>query len=65
MTWRITLYFDEDTTATVFRRAPYSNDPGRDVFNDTDPIFDPRLVLDLSKNGDGYRGAISFDVERT
>ena len=59
------LYFDENTTAAVFRSPPYSNDPGRDVFNDSDPIFDPRLVLDLKKDGDGYRGAISFDVRST
>jgi protocatechuate 3,4-dioxygenase beta subunit len=59
------LYFDEKTTAAVYRRQPYAGDTGRDAFNDTDPIFDERLVLDLSEAGDGYRGAISFDVERT
>jgi protocatechuate 3,4-dioxygenase beta subunit len=58
------LYFDERTTAAVYRRAPYASDTGRDAFNETDPIFDGRLVLDLSEDGDGYLGVISFDVER-
>jgi protocatechuate 3,4-dioxygenase beta subunit len=59
------LYFDEQTTTAVYRRPPYASDTGRDAFNETDSIFDERLVLDLSEAGDGYLGVISFDVERT
>ena len=58
------LYFDEDVTAAVYEREPYASDSGRDVFNDTDGIFDEVLVLALSKEGDGYLGTQSFDVAR-
>jgi hypothetical protein len=57
------LYFDEDVTAAVYRREPYRSDGGRDTFNDGDGIFDERTLLELSKEGDGYLGVISFDVE--
>jgi protocatechuate 3,4-dioxygenase beta subunit len=57
------LYFDEDVTASVYERNPYSSRPGRDAFNDTDAIFDERLLLRLSSEGDGRLGLISFDVE--
>jgi hypothetical protein len=50
-------------TASVYERAPYSSRPGRDAFNDTDGIFDERLVLRLSREGNGRLGLISFDVE--
>ena len=35
----------------------------RDTFNDGDGIFDERTLLALSREGDGYLGVISFDVE--
>jgi protocatechuate 3,4-dioxygenase beta subunit len=57
------LYFDDDVTALVYERAPYSSRPGRDAFNDTDGIFDERLVLRVSREGNGRLGLISFDVE--
>jgi protocatechuate 3,4-dioxygenase beta subunit len=59
------LYFDEDVTASVYERDPYASRMGRDAFNDTDAIFDERLVLRLSREGDGRLGLISFDVEAT
>ena len=58
------LFFNEDVTADVFEREPYSSRAGRDVFNDDDGIFDDGLVLDLSKDGDGHLGVITFDVEK-
>jgi protocatechuate 3,4-dioxygenase beta subunit len=57
------LYFDEDVTASVYERDPYSSRPGRDAFNDTDAIFDERLLLLLSRERDGRLGLITFDVE--
>lgn len=57
------LYFDDALTAKVYKRAPYSQDPGRDTFNDTDGIFDKRLVLTLSEERGGYAGVMTFDVE--
>ena len=57
------LYFDEDFTEQIYGSKPYSDDSGRDVFNDDDNIFDESLVLKLSKEGDGALGVISFDVQ--
>jgi protocatechuate 3,4-dioxygenase beta subunit len=57
------LYFDEEVTAAVYEQEPYASEPGRETFNDTDGLFDERLLLDLSEDGDGYLGLISFDVE--
>jgi hypothetical protein len=59
------LYFDDAVSDRVFARAPYNARGERDERNDTDGIFDPALVLDLSREGDGYAGAISFDVADT
>jgi protocatechuate 3,4-dioxygenase beta subunit len=59
------LYFDERVTAAVYEREPYASRPGRDTFNDGDGIFDERVLLELSEEGDGYLGVISFDVDRT
>ena len=58
------LYFDDDLTTTVYRREPYASARRRTDFNETDGIFDRRLVLSLSRDGDGYLGVFSFDVER-
>jgi Dioxygenase len=56
------LFFDDDVTAAVYERDPYSAYPGRDQFNDTDGLFDEELVLDLSADGEGFLATISFDV---
>ncbi len=58
------LYFDEEVTAKVYEKEPYAADEGRTTFNDTDPIFDSALLLDLTPEDDGYLGTITFDVER-
>ena len=56
------LYFDEDVTSKVYEHEPYAADSGRDSFNDSDSLFDDSLLLDLSPEGDGYLGVISFDT---
>ena len=56
------FYFDEDVTESVYARPPYSSRSGRDTFNDGDGIFDERLLLDLSRDGEGQLGLISLDV---
>ena len=56
------LYFDDTVTDRVFAAAPYDTRGEREVRNDGDGIFDMALVLDLSREGDGYLGTISFDV---
>lgn len=57
------LFFDEQFTEKVYASKPYSDDTGRDVFNDDDNIFDESLILKLSEEGDGTLGVISFDVQ--
>jgi protocatechuate 3,4-dioxygenase beta subunit len=57
------FYFDDDVSERVFKGGPYSEHTGRDVFNDNDNIFDKSLLLDLSKDGGGYLGVISLDVQ--
>ena len=59
------LYFADDFTTAVYEQEPYSTRPDRDVLNDSDGIFDDKLVMKLSEEEDGYLGVISFDVERT
>jgi len=56
------FYFDEEVTERVYARSPYSGRSGRDTFNDGDGIFDERLVLELSPDGEGQLGLISLDV---
>jgi protocatechuate 3,4-dioxygenase beta subunit len=56
------LFFDDAVTDRVFAAAPYDSRGERSVRNDGDGIFDEALVLDLSREGDGYLGTISFDV---
>jgi protocatechuate 3,4-dioxygenase beta subunit len=56
------LFFDDAVTDRVFAAAPYSGRGERDVRNGDDGIFDDALVLDLSPEGDGFLGTISFDV---
>jgi protocatechuate 3,4-dioxygenase beta subunit len=56
------LFFDDAVTDTVHAREPYAARGARDRRNDSDGIFDEALLLDLSRDGDSYVGAISFDV---
>ncbi len=48
----------------VYRTEPYSAQPGREVSNEGDGIFDESLVATARKDGDGYLAAINFDAER-
>ena len=56
------LFFDDAVSDRVFAGAPYNSRGEREVRNDGDGIFDEALVLDLSREDDGYVGTISFDV---
>jgi protocatechuate 3,4-dioxygenase beta subunit len=56
------LFFDDTVTDRVFTQAPYDARGERRQRNDTDGLFDQALVMDLSQDGDGYVGTISFDV---
>lgn len=57
------FYFDDDVTERVYAGKPYSEHSGRDQLNESDGIFDESLLLDLSKEDDGYVGVISLDVQ--
>jgi protocatechuate 3,4-dioxygenase beta subunit len=59
------LFFDEKVNEAVYATKPYSENTGRDVFNDGDGIFDESLVVTATKDGDGWLGVMSFDVERS
>jgi protocatechuate 3,4-dioxygenase beta subunit len=56
------LYFEESVNEAVFKRAPYSQKTGRDVFNENDGIFDETLVVSTREDGGGYLALMSFDV---
>jgi hypothetical protein len=56
------FFFDEDFTDSVFTQVPYSARGTRTTYNSDDNIFDDRLVLTLSKDGDGSLGLITLDV---
>ena len=56
------LYFDDEFTDEVYADAPYRS--GERQRNDSDGIFDERLVLQLERKGDAVDGTISFDVRR-
>jgi protocatechuate 3,4-dioxygenase beta subunit len=58
------LFFDDAVSAEVYERAPYSNRGERTDVNTGDGIFDERLLLDLTREGDAVAGAISIDVAR-
>jgi protocatechuate 3,4-dioxygenase beta subunit len=58
------LYFDERTTERVHAQAPYGGGAGRDTRNDADGIYDRALELDLSRDGGGVLGMLTFDVRR-
>ena len=59
------VYFDDAVSSEVYSQGdPYKPEDERQVFNETDGIFDESLVLTLSEERDGYLGTISFDVAR-
>jgi len=61
------LYFPDKLTDAVYRKAPYSSRPGRDVRNATDSIYrngGRRSMLSLRRHGAGYVGTIRMGVRR-
>ena len=58
------LFTNREFDDEVHARKPYSEDAGRDTFNDTDGIYDESLEMTLSQEGDGVRGVMTFDVRR-
>jgi protocatechuate 3,4-dioxygenase beta subunit len=61
------LYFPDRLTDAVYRKAPYSSRPNRDVRNADDMVFrngGRRSLLSLRRNGAGYVGSIRMGVRR-
>jgi len=61
------LFFPDAVTAKAYRVPPYSSRPGPQTTNARDAIFvngGKRSMLNLTKNGSGYIGAISMGVHR-
>ena len=56
------LFFDEEVNAAVYKRAPYSQQTGREMFNEDDGIFNEALLVSARKQGDGYLALMTFDV---
>ena len=56
------VYFDDEVTDSVLGLEPYSSRGERETTNSTDFLFDDSLVVSLDPEGEGYVGAISFDV---
>jgi hypothetical protein len=63
------LYFPDTVTDAVYRRAPYSSRPNREVRNAGDAIFrngGSRSMLAVRKNTSGvYVATIRMGVHRT
>ena len=62
------LYFPDSVTDAVYRRAPYSSRPNRDVRNATDSVYrngGSKSVVKLRKNSAGvYIATITMGVRR-
>ena len=61
------LFFADSLTDTVYKAAPYSARPNRDVRNAQDSIFvngGKRGLLTVKKAGAGYTGSIAMGVHK-
>ena len=64
------LYFDDALTDAIFERAPYNRKGPRTTRNPQDGIYRMRnsgeaLLLPLTRDGEGYRGAVSVGLRLT
>jgi protocatechuate 3,4-dioxygenase beta subunit len=55
--------FDEVLNAEVLATPPYSAKTGRDTFNDTDFIFEPYMLMNVVRRGDGYLGSLNLAAD--
>ena len=58
------LFTNREFDERVFAEKPYSEDAGRDVYNDTDGTYADALELTLSEEEGGVLGVMTFDVRR-
>ncbi|MGP3910130.1 intradiol ring-cleavage dioxygenase [Nonomuraea sp. 10N515B] len=57
------MMFDENLNSAVMAMSPYSEHTGRDTFNDNDNIYDDSMLMKVTKEDDGYLGAIVFAAD--
>jgi protocatechuate 3,4-dioxygenase beta subunit len=60
------LFFDEQVSDAVYAQSPYSDHTGQRMTNDQDGIYangGAQSTLQLSVEGDGYRGTIALGVQ--
>lgn len=58
------LFTNREFDEQVYAAKPYSTDPGRDAFNDSDSFYAEGSELTLSQDGDGVLGLMTFDVRQ-
>jgi hypothetical protein len=51
-------------SSRVYLEDPYPGESNRDGFNSSDSLYRQELELTLSREGKGYRGLMTVDVER-
>jgi protocatechuate 3,4-dioxygenase beta subunit len=64
------LYFPEDVTSAVYRRAPYSGHPNRDTSNEADTALKavsapPQVMWTVTPDGEGYLAATTIAIRRS
>ncbi|MDX3189620.1 protocatechuate dioxygenase [Streptomyces sp. MN03-5084-2B] len=57
------LMFDETLNARVLATEPYAQRTGRDTFNDGDSIYQPSMLLKVTRAHDGYVGCIVLNAD--
>lgn len=57
------LMFDETLNSAVMATEPYAQRTGRDTFNDGDSIYQPSMLLKVTKARDGYVGCIVLNAD--
>ena len=59
------LYFDDETSAAVWKRSPYASRGAADTTNASDGIYSQggaESTLALAREGDGYAGTLTLGV---
>lgn len=57
------LMFDETLNTKVMATEPYAQHTGRDTFNDGDNIYQPSMLLKVTRARDGYVGCIVLNAD--
>jgi protocatechuate 3,4-dioxygenase beta subunit len=58
------LFTNREFDEKVYAEEPYASASGRDVYNESDSIYEDGLGLTLTEDGEGVLGVMTLDVER-